>query len=250
MSQLSSPLYICPRLRPAVVAAANTTVAAVAVWLLVLPGTSVAAKPVAPPRPAAAVSEVLAAPVAAKARPVSVPVRVALRHLSPAQPAARRSPSPKRPATSAHRAITLRLPAVRKPTTASWSDELAAAIGRIPGYQQGDAQWVTSSAFGSWGTADWYHGVVYISPRVPRTRLYDVAVHEWSHLLSVRPYSYNVDEAVSAMNGYFGGTGLVGAERAADCMALLLGARWTHYTSCSDAVWRAGAARLVKGQRL
>ena len=132
----------------------------------------------------------------------------------------------------------------------SWSADLDAAIQRIPGYHSGDAQWVVTSSYGSWGTADWYRGIVYISPRVPRERLYDVAVHEWSHLISVRPYDVDVDEAVRAMNSYFGGSGLVGAERAADCMALLLGAQWTHYTPCANASWRAGAARLVKGARL
>jgi hypothetical protein len=134
-------------------------------------------------------------------------------------------------------------------SASSWSADLDAAVHRIPAYHDGDARWVVSSSYGSWGTADWYRGVVYISPRVPRPRLYDVAVHEWSHLLSVRPYA-DVDEAVRAMNSYFGGSGLVGAERAADCMALLQGAQWTHYTPCADPSWRAGAARLLKGARL
>jgi hypothetical protein len=33
-------------------------------------------------------------------------------------------------------------------------------------------------------------------------------------------------------------------------MAILQGANWTHYTSCSSARWRAGAAQLVAGHRL
>jgi hypothetical protein len=123
-------------------------------------------------------------------------------------------------------------------------------VGRIPGYLPGSARWVVSDQYGSWGTADWYHGVVYVSPRVPRARLYDVAAHEWSHLVSVRPYAGQVDEAVAAMNAYYGGSRLVGAERAADCMALLLGATWTHYTSCPDARWRDGARRLIRGEQL
>jgi hypothetical protein len=123
-------------------------------------------------------------------------------------------------------------------------------VARIPGYEQGAATWVVSDRYGSWGTADWYRGVIYISPRVPVERLYDVSVHEWSHLLSVRTYGGDVDAATAAMNGYFGGSGLVGAERAADCMALVMGAHWTHYTSCTDSGWRAGASRLMKGERL
>jgi hypothetical protein len=66
----------------------------------------------------------------------------------------------------------------------------------------------------------------------------------------VRPYANDVDAATASMNTYFGGSGLVGAERAADCMALLLGVTWTHYTTCSSSVWRAGAARLLKGEKL
>jgi hypothetical protein len=127
---------------------------------------------------------------------------------------------------------------------------LASSVAHIPGYEQGAATWVVSDKYGSWGTADWYRGVVYISPRVPVERLYDVSVHEWSHLLSVRAYGGDVDAATSAMNAFFGGSGLVGAERAADCMALVMGAHWTHYTACKDSGWRAGATRLTKGERL
>jgi len=40
------------------------------------------------------------------------------------------------------------------------------------------------------------------------------------------------------------------AERAADCMAKLQGASYTHYTPCLDHGWRRAAARLLAGQRL
>ena len=92
--------------------------------------------------------------------------------------------------------------------------------------------------------------MLYVSPDVPRNRLYDVAVHEWSHELSVLDYNGDVDAATQAMNSWFGGTGLTGAERAADCMAILQGATWTHYTTCTDSRWRAGAKLLVSGQPL
>jgi hypothetical protein len=127
---------------------------------------------------------------------------------------------------------------------------LDSAIARIPGYRPGTARWVVSSRYGHWGTADWYHDTLYISPSVPSGYLYDVAVHEWSHELSVLDYGADVSAAVSAMNRYFGGSGLVGAERAADCMAILQGATWTHYTSCSSSRWRSGAAALLHGHRL
>ena len=80
--------------------------------------------------------------------------------------------------------------------------------------------------------------------------MYDVVIHEYSHLQSVVPYGGDVDVAMSAMNRYFGGSGLDGSERAADCMARLQGASWTHYTACDDAHWRDGARRLVQGQKL
>jgi hypothetical protein len=52
------------------------------------------------------------------------------------------------------------------------------------------------------------------------------------------------------MNSWFGGSGLTGPERAADCMARQLGAQWTHYTSCQDAHWQAGARMLLNGRPL
>ncbi|HET7311168.1 MAG TPA: hypothetical protein VFJ17_07570 [Mycobacteriales bacterium] len=124
------------------------------------------------------------------------------------------------------------------------------AIARIPSYHPGAARWIVSDRYGHWGTADWYHDTLYIAPTVPPAYIYDVAVHEWSHELSVLDYDADVRAAVAAMDHYFGGTGLQGAERAADCMAILQGATWTHYTDCADQRWRAGAALLLRGKRL
>src|SRR3954452_13665910 len=138
-------------------------------------------------------------------------------------------------------------PAPSGPT--SWP-ALNAAIARIPTYHAGASRWIVSSRYGHWGTTDWYHDTLYISPTVPGDRLYDVAVHEWSHELSVLDYHGDVDAAVKAMTRYFGGSGLTGAERAADCMARLQGAGWTHYTSCTGRRWRSGAAKLLRGRAL
>lgn len=129
-------------------------------------------------------------------------------------------------------------------------DRMMAAVARIPGYRKGDATWVISSRYGHWGMADLGRGIVYVSPSVPADRMYDVVAHEWSHLLMVTVYGGEVNTALFAANAFFGGSELTGAERAADCMARLLGARWTHYTSCTDARWRDGARRLVNRQRL
>jgi hypothetical protein len=134
----------------------------------------------------------------------------------------------------------------------SWR-ALNAAIARIPTYVPGAAHWVVKDT-GWWGTADWDTGVIYVSPSVPENKLYDVAVHEWSHILSVRDYGGDVVKAVTAMQLYFSGkvstTDVMPAEMAADCMAIAQGATWTDYTSCSSSRWQAGARALVAGHQL
>jgi hypothetical protein len=124
------------------------------------------------------------------------------------------------------------------------------AVSRIPGYRAGEAEWIVKPDLGSWGLAAMGGGTVYISPTVPADKLYDVVAHEWSHILTVKVYGGDLMSALDAVNAYFGGSDLVGAERAADCMAKVLGASWTHYTSCTNTRWRDGARRLVSRQRL
>ena len=172
--------------------------------------------------------------------------RVLRRHRALRHPAAPR-PSRQRE-SSTHTAAVHR--AVREPSGPTGWAQLDSAIARIPSYRAHSARWVVSSRYGHWGTADWYHDTLYIEPTVPSAYLYDVAVHEWSHELSVIDYNGNVAVAVAAMNRYFGGSGLIGAERAADCMAILQGARWTHYTMCTNTYWRAGAAVLLRRHQL
>lgn len=158
----------------------------------------------------------------------------------------RRQRPPRPQHTSSHRVAIARV-APSGPT--GWA-QLDSAIARIPSYRAHSARWVVSSRYGHWGTADWYHDTLYIAPTVPSAYLYDVAVHEWSHELSVLDYNGNVSAAVAAMNRYFGAAGLIGAERAADCMAILQGATWTHYTTCASSHWRAGAAALLRRHQL
>jgi len=202
--------------------------------VLVLPSTSEPAPVVtALPTTIPAVVVTKAQPLVAKPVPVrSTPRPVA----SPTRTAARKR-------TVAPRTVTAR------PASLTGKALMLAAVARIPGYPSGGAVWVMTSEYGSWGVADWKRGIVYISPSVPASRMYDVVAHEWSHLLSVRPYA-STTEAKAAMNRFFGGSGLTGAERAADCMALQLGATWTHYSTCSSATWQAAAARLIAGQRV
>ena len=158
--------------------------------------------------------------------------------------------SPKPAATRHAAAKPKHRPVHHAAPATSYTAALNNAVARIPTYRAGTVRWVVSRAYAFWGTADWYHGVLYVSPDVPRSKLYDIAVHEWSHELSVLDYAGDVAAATKAMNAWFGGSGLVGAERAADCMSILQGATWTHYTTCTNTHWRAGARLLVSGQPL
>ena len=164
---------------------------------------------------------------------------------------------PARPRPAAHKPVAAkpaRTTATRRRTAMhpapTFTAALMAQVARIPTYRAGMARWVVSRAYDFWGTADWYHDILYVSPDVPRSKLYDVAVHEWSHELSVLDYNGDVAAATAAMNAWFGGSDLTGPERAADCMAILQGATWTHYTTCTNTKWRAGAKLLVSGQPL
>jgi hypothetical protein len=182
----------------------------------------------------------------------AVPSPAATRRKAAPRPVRKRVASPRPTATSAPKpAATVATTAPRTSTrTLSAQERLMATVARIPGYRTGDAVWSIRPGLGSWGMAVMGGATVYISPDVPADKLYDVVVHEWSHLLSIKAYNGDVTGAIAAMNRYFGGTDLVGAERAADCMARLLGASWTHYTSCTSTAWRDGARRLISRQRL
>jgi hypothetical protein len=140
------------------------------------------------------------------------------------------------------------------PATGTGWNSLNAAVGRIPGYHRHrPAKWLVSRRYSHWGITNWYSNTVYISPSVPRPYLDSVVRHEWSHILEARAYHLNIPAAVAALNRRFGGggsNGLRGAEYAADCMAIQLGATWTYYTSCRTPAWRRAAARLLAGHEL
>lgn len=256
MSMLSTPLY---SFRSALAVGLVNTVVLGSAFALARPepppvaspprlaahhgGTTIPAPIAAPVRRAVAAPAVrhVTRPKAPQAAPPSTPRKAVVKaHARQPRPARIGGPArPPRPAPA---------PAAR---VLSWTATFSAAVARLPRRAAEPPRWVVSDRYGSWGTADWYRNTVYISPRVPRARLYDVVVHEWSHLQSVGPYGGDIDAAVTAMTGYFGGAGrLTGAERAADCMAVLRGALWTAYTPCSDERRRAGARRLLSGRHL
>jgi len=131
----------------------------------------------------------------------------------------------------------------------SWP-ALNRAISRIPNYRLGVATWTVTARFGHWGTTDLGSGRVYISPRVPASKLYSVVAHEYGHALSSKNWGRNWPAAAAAMNRWFGGGTDTALERAADCMAIVQGATWTHYTTCASTRWRQGARTLLAGKRL
>ena len=133
------------------------------------------------------------------------------------------------------------------PTT--WA-ALNRAISRVPNYRLGVATWTVTARFGHWGTTDLGTGRVYVSPTVPASKLYSVVAHEYGHALSSKNWGRNWPAAASAMNRWFGGGTDMALERAADCMAIVLGATWTNYTTCASTRWRQGARTLLAGKRL
>jgi hypothetical protein len=136
----------------------------------------------------------------------------------------------------------------RRPAAPRPSGSLAVAVSRIPGYSaHRPAHWVLTSRYGHWGATDLGANTIYISPSVPASKLDSVVRHEWSHILTIRAYG-GVRAALAGTNRAFGGSGMLGAERAADCMARELGATWTSYTSCTSGAWRAAAARILAGR--
>ncbi len=184
-------------------------------------------RPAAKPQPAATALPRPSTP-AAKQKPPAAPLR--------ARATARPSPA-KAPAK----------PSVRQSGPTSWT-ALNAAIARIPGYRQGAIRWSVTDRYGHYGTTDLATSAIYISPGVPVGLLDSVVRHEYAHVVSVRAYGGQWRTARDAMNAAFGGSGMAGAERAADCMARALGATWTHHTSCSSSAWQAMGRRLLAGR--
>lgn len=170
-----------------------------------------------------------------------------------AAPVQTRTPAPHPVNLDADSPVVRRAAKVIRPVTREASSPrelMQQSVKRLPGFRAGDAVFTLVSDLGSWGLTDLASGEVYVSNRVPASRMYDVVAHEWSHALSAQDYHGDVDAALEAMNAWFGGSGLTGAERAADCMARLAGASWTNYTSCKNTRWQSGARRLLSRQPL
>jgi hypothetical protein len=132
-----------------------------------------------------------------------------------------------------------------EPAYTSWP-ALNAAIAQIPNYQPDTARWIVQDK-GAWGATDLDHGIIYIAPRAPLSKLFSIVVHEYSHALVGRIYG-GMAAAQTAADFSFGQQGEYGLEIEADCMAIQQGATWTDYTSCADRRWQTIAAGILRGQ--
>jgi hypothetical protein len=181
--------------------------------------------------------------------PSSSPTPSASHRSAQPKPSVTRSTAAPAPVARAT-ATPVRNVALRR-TPTSWM-ALNSAIGRIPGYTHGTpVHWVVTSSFGHLGMTNWYTDTIYLSPSIPAWQLDAVARHEYGHILEARAYGGDIPRMIAALNRVYGGGGrgnLNGAEMAADCIALVNGANWTHYTTCANPTWRAGARRIIAGR--
>jgi hypothetical protein len=193
-----------------------------------------------------------AAPVALPEQPLpllgaSAAVEVRPQLLPSRAPVAKPTPLRK---TAASRPAKRRTRHVSVPRL-SFEKEVQRQVARIPLYRPGIARWEIVPDLAVYGVTRLRTRTVYLSPRIPRKLLYSVVAHEWGHVIST--YAYGGDLRVSqlAFKDWFGGGSMgTATERAADCIAVLLGATWTHYTACHDEHWRLGALYLANGMQL
>lgn len=198
-------------------------------------------------RSTSVVSELAAAPVAiAHVAPTTRPVALAPT-TRPVATVGFTGATVVTPSASKLSTVTTPAKIVRGPT--SWT-LLNQAIARIPNYRSGVATWVVTNRYGHWGATDLATGDIYISPTIPASKVYAVASHEYAHARTSYNYGWNLLAANTALNAWFGGGDVTARERAADCMAIALGATWTNYTSCQNAHWRQGSRILLAGRRL
>lgn len=136
---------------------------------------------------------------------------------------------------------------------AAFRTSLDSTLQRLPDYFPGVVHWELSTSLAHYGTTDWDHNTIKLSIFTPLNLLYSVVAHEWSHEIQAYDYHRDFNRIVTSMNRHFGGpgpTGQRGVEYSADCMAILQGATWTHYTSCDNKKWRHEARRLLDGHEL
>ena len=211
-----------------------------------------------------ATAAAIALPAPAVAPPITAPAPAS--PLAPLSPQERTDDAPRPRATGVPPQVTHTAIAITRPRPAprpkpkavarsrhaapvSFELEVRRQVARIPLYQPGLARWVVKPGLRNYGLTNRQTSTVYLSPRIPRRLLYSVIVHEWGHVISTHAYG-SIRASNEAFMRWFGGSAAIANERAADCIARLLGARWTHYTACANDHWHLGARYLAVGWQL
>jgi hypothetical protein len=175
--------------------------------------------------------------------PTVIPTRLTVRHAPVAKRTRVREGVATRPASYTAKRF--------RRTQLSFAAEVQRQVLRIPLYRPGLTRWVVQRDLPVYAKTRLREHTVYLSPRIPRRLIYSVVAHEWGHVISTHAYGGDLRVSQEAFRDWFGGDSLrTGIERAADCIAILLGATWVHYTPCSNERWRLGARYLAKGVRL
>jgi hypothetical protein len=122
-------------------------------------------------------------------------------------------------------------------SAANWMEALIPQVD-----PNGEANWVFTRK-GGWGASDGHTN--YIDPHVPADKRFSVMVHELGHVRQVEVYG-SLKASSAAMSAIIGGgsSNVSANEKAADCMALMLGASWVNY-GCPDSLHDAAAAILA-----
>jgi hypothetical protein len=211
--------------------------------------TSSAQQETQPATPAAGATTAIPSrsPSATPTSATSSPPRTAATKTSSMPSAKAQAPAPRQTVKKKPAAPAANTAVQQQSGPTAWS-ALNAAISRIPGYRQGGIRWSVTGRYGHYGTTDLATSAIYISPNVPLSLLDSVVRHEYAHVVSVRAYGGQWQTAKSALNRAYGGSGMTGAERAADCMARAMGATWLNYTACTSSSWQAMAQRLLSGR--
>jgi len=142
------------------------------------------------------------------------------------------------------------LTASRHAARLDFAHEVQRQVRRIPLYRPELVHWRIYPGLANYGVTNLVTHTVYLSPRIPRRLIYSVVAHEWGHVISTYAYNGDLSAAGRAFQHWYGGSMETAFERAADCVAVQLGATWTHYTSCTDSHWRYGARYLAVGWQL
>lgn len=102
------------------------------------------------------------------------------------------------------------------------------------------------------GVADRYNNDVLLRTSMPSYRLHYVAAHECMHLRQAKAYGGDIAALKKATNKVWGGSGLTGVERSADCMTRAKGIKVTNraYASSCKGKQATATKRLLAGKRI